>query len=87
MSYTDPIFGSVAGDSARVSLDIGHWLSLLVIADRTRSRDSCRAASGSPTRCTPGRPDVMSASISTTSPCKPLTAIEYARPSAISPHP
>ncbi|SKT18974.1 Uncharacterised protein [Mycobacteroides abscessus subsp. abscessus] len=64
-SYTDPIFGSVAGDRAKVSRDAGHVNPQLVIAARTRSRDSCNAASGSPTRCTPGSPALMSASIST----------------------
>ncbi len=59
-------------------------LPQLVIAARTRSRDSCKAASGSPTRCTPGRPEVMSASISTISPSSPRTATENALPSAIS---
>lgn len=65
MSYTDPIFGSVAGDSASVSLAMGQLFPQLVTAARTRSRDSCSAASGRPTRWTPGRPEVMSASIST----------------------
>ena len=74
MSYTDPIFGRVAGDSANVSRVIGHSLPQLVIAARTRSRDSCSAASGSPTRCTPGSPEVMSASIST------ICAVQSAAP-------
>ncbi len=70
-SYTEPIFGSVAGESASVSRAIGQSLPQLVIAARTRSRDSCSAASASPTRCTPGRPEVMSASISTISSVEP----------------
>ncbi len=76
MSYSDPVLGRVAGDSARVSRDIGQALPQLVIAARTRSRDSCSAASGRPTRCTPGNPEVMSASISTISPSRPRTATE-----------
>ncbi|OOD97543.1 hypothetical protein BWP20_06625 [Mycobacterium tuberculosis] len=46
-------------------------------AARTRSRDSCNAASGRPTRCTPGNPEVMSASISTISPSSPRTGDGY----------
>ncbi len=80
---TEPIFGRVAGDKASVSRAIGQLLPQLVIAARTRSRDSCNAVSGNPTRCTPGRPDVMSASISTISPSSPRTATENALPSAI----
>lgn len=87
MSYTEPIFGSVAGDSANVSRAIGQVLPQLVTAARTRSRDSCSAASANPTRCTPGSPEVMSASISTRCPCSPRTATENARPSAITPPP
>ena len=82
--YAPAIFGNVAGDNASVSRAIGQVLPQLVIAARTRSRDSCRAASGKPTRCTPGNPEVMSASISTISPSNPRTATENARPSAIS---
>ena len=69
---TEPIFDEVAGDKASVSRAIGQLLPQLVIAARTRSRDSCNAVSGNPTRCTPGRPGhSMSASISTISPSSP----------------
>ena len=86
-SYTDPIFGNVAGDRAKVRRDDGQMNPQLVIAARTRSRDSCSAASGSPTRCTPGSPALISASISTVWPVTALTATEYALPRAISAHP
>ena len=53
---TEPIFGRVAGDKASVNRAIGQLLSQLVIAARTRSRDSCNAVSGNPTRCTQADP-------------------------------
>src|SRR3954454_24472739 len=56
-------------------------------AARTRSRDSARAASGSPTSETPGRPWPMSASISTTSPSTPRSPIDHAHASATSERP
>ena len=86
MSYTEPIFGNVAGDKRQ--RQPRHRPGEAAIGDRgrTRSRDSCNAASANPTRCTPGRPEVISASISTISPSSPRTATEKARP-APSPHP
>ena len=83
-SKTEPIFGKVAGDSASVSLACGQSMPQLVMAARTLSRDSCKAASGRPTKCTPGNPELMSASISTITPLSPRTATEKALPSAIS---
>ena len=49
-SYMEPALGSEAGDNATVSRVFGQLLPQLVTAARTRSRDSCTAASGRPTR-------------------------------------
>ena len=44
---------------------VGNLKPVLVIAARTRSRDSFTAASGSPTMSKPGRPEAMQHSTST----------------------
>lgn len=49
-SYTEPTLGSVAGERARVIRREGHFSPELATAARTRSRDSCSAVSGRPTR-------------------------------------
>ena len=78
-----PVLRSVAGESASTTRSFGHVRPELTTAARTRSRDSCSAVSGSPTRCTPGSPPPMSASISTTWPSTPRSATDHARASPI----
>ncbi|CAB4843874.1 unannotated protein [freshwater metagenome] len=47
-SKPDPLLGSQAGESETVVFLLGHTSLQLTMAARTRSRDSDRAASGSP---------------------------------------
>ena len=56
-SKDDPNFGSDAGSRLTVMRRFGHVSPELTSAARTRSRASCSAVSGSPTRLRPGSPD------------------------------
>ena len=53
---------------------IGKTQPEFLTAERTRSRASCTAASGSPTTVNAGKPKPMSASTSTSAPSSPTTA-------------
>ena len=73
-SKLEPLLGNQAGESETVTFLLGQTSLQFDIAARTRSRDSCSAASGSPRSEYMGIPSEISTSISTTLPVKPSNA-------------
>ena len=73
-SKLEPLLGNQAGDIDTVTLRLGQISLQLVIAARTRSRDSCSAASGRPKSEYIGIPSEISTSISTRLPVIPSNA-------------
>ena len=82
-SKPEPCLGSAAGDRLIVSFRDGSGIPEFWAAARTRSRASPSAASGRPMRTKAGSCCEMSASISTTAPSMPSSAIAWARPTGI----
>ncbi len=79
-SKSAPCFGSSAGERFTVSFCTGNFKPELVMAARTRCSASLQAESGSPIILKPGFWVDTSASISTTDPSSPISAMDEARP-------
>ena len=69
-----PSFLRSAGARFTVMRRMGNSQPELRTAARTRSRDSWTAVSGRPTTVKAGRPEAISASTSTMTPCMPMSA-------------